>query len=73
MSDVNKVLIVQLKMVYIRSDIDTCDRGLVCKSCGQDMELHELYKLGKPGEKILIIDGLNFFPYYPATEPALMV
>ena len=37
------------------------------------MELHELYKLGKPGEKIIIIDELSFFHIkYPATEPALM-
>ena len=27
MRDVTKVLIVQLKMAYIHSDIDTCDHG----------------------------------------------
>ena len=60
--------------VYIHSDIDTCDRRQVYKSCGQDMELHELYKLGKPGEKIIIIDGLSFFHIkYLAMEPTLMV
>ena len=53
MSDVTKILIAQLKVVYIHSDIDTCDRGQVCKSCGQDMELHRLYKLGKPGETMM--------------------
>ena len=74
MSDVSKVLIAQLKMAYIHNDIDTCDLGQVCKSCGQNMELHEVYKLGKPGEKIISIDGLIFFHIkYPATEPALMV
>ena len=40
-------------MAYIHSDIDTCDCGQVCKSCGQDTELHELYKLSKPGETII--------------------
>ena len=30
-------------------DIDTCDCGQVCKSCGQDTELYELYKLSKLG------------------------
>ena len=45
-------------MVYIHSDIDTYDRGQVCKSCGQDTEQHELYKLGEPGEKIII---MSFF------------
>ena len=47
-------------MTYIHSDIDTCDRRQVCKSCGQDTELHELYQLGKSGEKIIIIHGLSF-------------
>ena len=61
-------------MAYIHSDINTRDLGQVCKSCGQDMEPYELYKLGKPGEKIIIIDGLSFFHIkYPATEPTLMV
>ena len=70
MSDVTKVWIVQLKMMYIHSDIYTCDRG----QCGQDTELHELYKLGKPGEKIIIIDELSFFHIkYLATELALMI
>ena len=74
MSDFTKVLIVQLNMAYIHSDINTCDCGQVCKSCGQDTELHELYKLGKPGKKIIIIDGLSFFHIkYPAMKLALMV
>ena len=38
-SDVTKVLIVQLKMAC---DIDTYGRAQVCKSCDQDTELHEL-------------------------------
>ena len=44
-SDVTKVLIVQLKMVYMHSDIDididTYDCGQVNKSCGQDMDLRD--------------------------------
>ena len=48
-------------ITYTHSNIDTCDHEQVCKSCGQDMELRELYKLGKPGEYIIIIDGLSFF------------
>ena len=42
MSDVTSVLIALLKMAYIHSDINTCDCGQVCKSFGQDTELHEL-------------------------------
>ena len=57
----------------MHSNIDTCDRGQVCNSCGKDTELHELYKLGKPGETIIIINGLSFFHIkYPATELALI-
>ena len=56
MSDNTNVLIAQLKMAYIHSDIDIYDRGQVCKSFGQDTELHELvtvYKLGgKPGKRL---------------------
>ena len=70
MSDISKVLIAQLKMACELSDIVTCDCGQVCKPCGQDTELHELYKLGKPAGKIITIDGLSFFHIkYPATEP----
>ena len=53
-SDVTIVLVAQLKMAYVHSDINTCDRRQVCKSCGQDTELDELgtvYKLGGKSEK----------------------
>ena len=75
MSDVTEVLIAQLKMAYIHSDIGTCDHGQVCKSCSQDTELHGLLiQARQTWGKIIIIDGLSFFHIkYPATEPALIV
>ena len=60
MGDITNVLIARLKIAYIHSDIDTCDRRQVCKSFGQDMELDELvtaYKLARwqTWKKIVII------------------
>ena len=46
-----KVLIVQLKMAYIRSDINTCDSRQVCKSCGRIRSCVTVYKLGGKPEK----------------------
>ena len=51
MRDVTKVLIVQLKMAYIHSYIDTCDRGQVCKSFGRIRSCVTVYKLGGKCEK----------------------
>ena len=50
-SDIAKVLIAQLNMVY--RDNDTCDcGGLLCKSFDQYAELHELVTLYKLGGKL---------------------
>ena len=51
MRDVTKALIVQLKMAYIHSNIDTCDRGQVCKSSGRIWSCVTVYKLGGKREK----------------------
>ena len=61
MSDITKVLIVQLKMAYIHSNINTCDRGQVCKSCGRIRSCMTVYKLGgKPGkDRYHSFDGLT--------------
>ena len=50
-SDVPYVLIAQLNMVYRGIDTYDCG-GLLCKSCSQDEELHELVTLYKLGGKL---------------------
>ena len=51
MHDVTKVLIAQLKMAYIHSDIDTCDRGQCVNLATRIRSCVTVYKLGDKPEK----------------------